>query len=157
MPVGHILLAGRVEPLVVGMLRKVELDAVRVDSAADGLAELLPADVDLPRFHHLVGAEAVQVRVGDFPHQLIQGFLRLETARLDVLEVVEDVVARESVVVAKDRNLRVAVGFDDAFLDEDAEPAFELLRHGSFEQLSALRHDAAELVADGLVHRGVGE
>src|SRR5205807_2530743 len=35
---------------------------------------------------------------------------------------------------------------------EDAELALKLLRHGVFEQFAALRYDAPELVADGLVH-----
>ena len=34
------------------------------------------------------------MRKGDFSHQLVQGFLRLETTSLDVGEVIEDILAR---------------------------------------------------------------
>ena len=77
-PVGHVLLAGVEEPLVLGVLGEVELDAVGVDAPADRLTEPLAADVDLPGLHHLVGAQPVQVGEGDLPHQLVEGSFGLE-------------------------------------------------------------------------------
>ena len=80
--VGHVLLAGVEQPLVLRVVGEVEHQPVRVDPPADCLPELLAADVNLPGLHHLVGAEPVQVREGDLPDQLIQGLLRLEARAL---------------------------------------------------------------------------
>src|SRR3989442_195772 len=91
--------------------------------------------------------------VGDLAHQLVEDVLRLEAARLDVLEVVEDVHATRKVLGAQVGHARIVVYLYRVLLyGVDAELALELLRHGVFEQLAALRHDAPELVADGLVH-----
>ena len=152
MPVGDILMAGVEKPLFFGVVRQIELHAVGVDAPADRLTELLPADVDLPGLHHLVGAEPVEMREGDFPHQLIEGFLRLEATGLDVGEVIENILACRLLLFGQVGHLGVRIGSDLILLGEDAVLPLKLLRNGVFEQLAALRHDVAELVANLLVH-----
>ena len=71
--VGHVLVPGVVQLLVLGVIGKVEQKPLRLQPPADRLPELLPADLNLPHLHHLVGAEPVQVREGDLPDQLVQG------------------------------------------------------------------------------------
>ena len=105
-------MAGVEQTLVVGVVRQIELHAVGVDAPADRLTELLPADVDLPCLHHLVGAEPVQMREGDFPHQLIESFLRLEATGLDVAEVIENILACRLLLFGQVGHRGVRIGGD---------------------------------------------
>jgi len=54
------------EPLVVGMISKVKLEAVRVGPTADRFSELLPTNINVSGLHHLIGAQSIQMREGDF-------------------------------------------------------------------------------------------
>src|ERR1700682_2706101 len=89
MAVGHILFAGLEKPLIVWMVGQIEHYAIRVHAAVDGISELLAINVDIPRPHHLEGTEPIEMREGDFTHQLIESFLRLEPTGLDVAQMIK--------------------------------------------------------------------
>src|SRR5208337_3048575 len=152
MPVRDILMARVEEALFLGVLRQIELHAVGVDPSAYRLAELLPTDVDLTSLHHLVGAERVQMREGNLSDQLIERFLRLEAASFDVAKVIENILACRLLLFRQVAHLGVRISGDLILLGEDAVLPLKLLRNGVFEQLPASRHNAAELVANLLVH-----
>ena len=92
MAIGNILLPGVVQALVFLMLCQIEFHAIGINSPANGLTELLPVDVNLSCFHHLVGTESIEMRKGDFPYQLIERILRLEPTGLDVAKVIENIL-----------------------------------------------------------------
>ena len=85
------------------------------------LTEFVPTDVNFTCLHHLVGAEPVQMREGDFPHQLIEGFLRLEATGLDVGKVIENILACRPLLFGQVGHLGVRIGGDLILLGEDAD------------------------------------
>ena len=127
MPIGDILMAGIEQALFFGVVRQIELHAVGVDAPADRLTELLPADVDFPCLHHLVGAEPVQMREGDFPHQLVERFLRLEATGFDVAKVIENILACRLLLFGQVGHRGVRIGGHLILLGEDAVLSLKLL------------------------------
>src|SRR5216684_9018126 len=92
------------------------------------------------------------MRERNFPDQLIEGFLRLEATGLDVAKVIENILACRLLLFGQMGHLGVRIGGDLILLGEDAVLSLKLLRNRVFQQLAALRHDVAELVANLLVH-----
>ena len=152
MPVGDFLVARVVQSLVFLMLGQIELYTVGVHSPADGLTELLPTDVDITGLHHLVSTEAVEMSEGDFAYQLVERFLRLEPTGLYVREVIENVLAGPLLLFGQVRHRGIRISGDLILLGEDGVLPLQHLTDVVFEQLAALRHDTAELVANLLVH-----
>ena len=142
------------------IVSEVELKALRLHAPADGLTERLAANPDRSGFHHLVGAEPVQVREGDLSHELSQGILGLVAKGLDVSQVGHE-IAPTALVFGGELQTRFIFDMDLIPLatGRNAELSLEYLRNGLFEQLAALRHDVSEFVAGALVHwssSGVG-
>src|SRR5271156_1718305 len=133
MPIRDILMAGVEKSFLLRVVCQIELHAVRVDSSAYRLAELLRADIDLTGLHHLIGAEPVQMREGNFPNQLIEGFLRLEATSFDVAEVIENILACRLLLFGQVGHLGVRIGGNLILLGEYAILSLKLLRNGFLE------------------------
>lgn len=69
------------------------------------------------------------MREGDFPHQLVEGILRLEATGLDVAKVIENILACRLLLFGQVGHLGVRIGGDLILLGEDAVLPLKLLRH----------------------------
>ncbi|MGD1097636.1 MAG: hypothetical protein ABSB35_37325 [Bryobacteraceae bacterium] len=146
-------MAGVEQAFVFGVVCEIEFYAIGVDASAYRLPEFLPIDVDFTSLHHLVSAEPIQMRKGDFPHQLVERILGLESTSLDVVEVFEKIDSGFTfLVIHQVRHRRIGICNDLPVLLVNAKFPFKQRSDVLFEQCAALRHDVAELVANLLVH-----
>ena len=88
-----LLMPGVVTLLLIRVLGEVEEEPLRLEPPADCFPKPLPAHVNVTHLHHLVGAEAVQVREGDLPDQLLNRLPRLVAQGPDVIKMGKNVLA----------------------------------------------------------------
>src|SRR5262249_9792223 len=90
--------------LILRVVSKVKHESLRLLPSAHCLTKSLAPKPDLPSFHELICTQAVQVREGDLPDELIKSLSRLAATRFNVFEMVENIPAVSLVFVGEVRH-----------------------------------------------------
>jgi hypothetical protein len=131
MPVGRFLLARTKKLLILGMVSKIKHEPLWPLPTAHCFAKPLASNPGLTGFHHLISAEAVQMRKGNLADELVKRLFGFADERFDVLQSVENIPSIRVVLYGE---VRHAWGVFDVHLAlvtaVDAEMALECLGNG---------------------------